>query len=256
MIFGGTPHMKELSVYLMKVTEKWGEWVIVQLHRFPWTCLSGSLQNSCHQWVEMGWRIAIKSGDREQVCTANHLQIPHSSVMLSICRNKCQCYLSSSVSPPKHSLELFPPVTSCFLLVLLPTSELVLSVEGDGTLKSLRVWSVTCGFVSHQPSGHRWQQKGLYMGWAMCAMASQAWADHSGRSVLCLLRGVISTEPRHGIIPQIRWCHLSFSQKKRFFLLTVEDTNFGCRFVFYDRSIMGSLKSSFTVSVLNRITLE
>lgn len=97
--------------------------------------------------------MAIKSDDREQVCTANHTQIPHSFVMLSICRDKYQHYLGSS-DPPKHSLELFPPVTSCFLLVLLPTSELVLSVEGNGTLKSLRVWSVTCGSVSHQPSGH------------------------------------------------------------------------------------------------------
>lgn len=94
------------------------------------------------------------------------------------------------LTPPKHSLELFPPVTSCFLLVLLPTSELVLSVEGNGTLKSLRVWSVTCGSVSHQPSGHGWQPRGLYMGWAMCAMASQARSDHGGCSVLGLSRGM------------------------------------------------------------------
>lgn len=170
-------------------------------------------------------------------------------------RGKYWCYLGSSETP-KHSLELFPPVTSCFLLVFFPTPELVLSVEGNGTLKSLRVWSVTCGSVSHQLSGHGWQQRGLYMCWAMCAVTSQAWADHSGCSVLCLSRGMISTEPRHDIIPQIRRCHLSFSQKKWFFLLTVEDTNSGCRFVFYDRSIMGSLKSWFTVSVLNRVTLE
>lgn len=137
----------------------------------------------------MGWRMAIKSDDREQVCTANHIQIPHSFVMLSICRDKYRHYLGSS-DPPKHSLELFPPVTSRFLLVLLPTSELVLSVEGNGTLKSLRVWSVTCGSVSHQPSGHGWQPRGLYMGWAMCAMASQARSDHGGCSVLGLSRGM------------------------------------------------------------------
>lgn len=94
--------------------------------------------------------------------TANHTQIPHSFVVLSICRDKYRHYLGSS-DPPKHSLELFPPVTSRFLLVLLPTSELVLSVEGNGTLKSLSlVCHLRVCFTSTKRS--RWQQRGLYMG--------------------------------------------------------------------------------------------
>lgn len=136
----------------------------------------------------MGWRMAIKSNDREQVCTANHIQIPHSFVMLSICRDKYRHDLGSS-DPPKHSLELFPPVTSRFLLVLLPTSELVLSVEGNRTLKSLSlVCHLRVCFTSTKRS--RWQQRGLYMGWAMCAMASQARSDHGGCLVLGLSRGM------------------------------------------------------------------
>lgn len=144
----------------------WLHWLYSSASYIP-KCLPLCLSpNSCQQWAEMGWRMGTNLDDREGVYSYSHTL--HSSVMLSVYRDGYWCYLDSAHTP-RHSLELFPPMSSCFLLA---DSELKLvrSVEGSRTRQSLRVWSVSHRSVSHQPSGCGWQQRQLYIGWAMCTL--------------------------------------------------------------------------------------